>query len=328
MGILCTIPTFLLLQAWTNIPASITAMTLDSSSTLPPRLQQAISKGLLARPRPDLYVLGTVHIGSESAEEAQALIEAVKPSTVVIEIPPSRLKRIRLQNNNDKRTDKPTDVTVSKMSPPSANGMFNALRSLPSLAAAGWSKGGVAGLLFATVIVGPSLLKRSTTASEEKSTLPRRNEFTAAIEAADELGSTVIPADLEFDELISAVTQSVSPLGWVELGMNVLGETAGIRPVDPIKRLRDESIVEWADRRRDVYISRASKVHGDRTAPGLSRALVDDRDVRFTEACLKVLNANDAESSEQDQNGQSSATVCIVGLVHLDGVVDRLQVLQ
>ena len=29
-------------------------------------------------------------------------------------------------------------------------------------------------------------------------------------------------------------------------------------------------------------------------APGLSRALVDDRDARFTKACIKVINANTA----------------------------------
>jgi len=325
MELLSIISAFLLLQVWTTFPSTTTAICLDSSRTLPPRLHEAMSKGLLAQPRPDVYVLGTVHIGSESAEEAQALIEAVKPSTVVIEIPPSRLKRLR--QNNENRKHAPMDANVSKTVPPTP-GTFGALRSLPALAAAGWSKGGLAGLLFSTVIVGSSLLKRSTTVSEEEKTLPRRSEFTTAIEAADKVGSTVIPADLEFEELISAVTRSVSPLGWVKLGINVLGETAGIRPVDPIKRLREETMVQWAERRRNISISRASKVHGDKTAPGLSRALVDDRDAIFTEACLKVLEANAAKSSTQDENGQRPVTVCIIGLVHLDGVVDRLQMLQ
>jgi len=310
-----------LLQAWTKNyhASSVAAIAIDTTSTLPPRLQDAVCRGLLARPRPDIYVLGTVHVGSESAEDVQTLIETVKPSTVVIEIPPSRLKRIR-QNNNDRHKN-PTAKDHLKIEPPKS-GMINALRSLPALAAAGWSKGGIAGMLFSTVIVGSSLLKQSTTLNEEEKTLPRRNEFTAAIEAADKAGSTVIPADFEFEELITAVTQNVSPLGWIKLGINVLSETVGLRPIDPIKRRRNETMVQWAERRRDVLISRASKVHGEKMAPDLSRALVDDRDARFTKACIKVIKTTDINN--QDESEGSAIIVCVIGLVHLDGVVNRL----
>jgi hypothetical protein len=46
-------------------------------------------------------------------------------------------------------------------------------------------------------------MKRSLTANEEMGSLPRRNEFPAAIiAAADAIGATVVPADLEVAELI------------------------------------------------------------------------------------------------------------------------------
>lgn len=300
--------------------------TTSRTKTLPPRLQETMSKGSLAQPRPGLYILGTVHIGSESAEEAQALIEAVKPLTVVIEIPPSRLKRIRLDNHNDNNKNAASLSESKTLTPTSST--ISALRSLPALAAVGWTKGGLSGLIFSTLIVGSSLLKKSTTVNEEENTLPRRNEFTAAIEAADNVGSTVIPADWEFEELIGAVTRSVSPLGWVNLGMHVMSEAAGLRPVDPIWRLRDETMVEWALRRRNIATSRASKAHGEGTAPGLSRVLVDNRDARFADICLEVLHDNAATESIKDANyedGQGASVVCIVGLVHLDGVVERLR---
>eukprot|EP00586_Coscinodiscus_wailesii_P021257 CAMPEP_0172504156 /NCGR_PEP_ID=MMETSP1066-20121228/176045_1 /TAXON_ID=671091 /ORGANISM="Coscinodiscus wailesii, Strain CCMP2513" /LENGTH=46 /DNA_ID= /DNA_START= /DNA_END= /DNA_ORIENTATION= len=45
------------------------------------------------------------------------------------------------------------------------------------MASAGYSNGGISGLIFSTVIVWSSLLKRSVTNSEEMEKLPRKNEF-------------------------------------------------------------------------------------------------------------------------------------------------------
>jgi hypothetical protein len=333
----------LVLQVWGNHLGltAAAAMTLDSRRTrtitgggvgnlFPPRLQDAISKGLLAQPRPGLYVLGTVHIGSESAEEARALIEFTQPSTVVVEIPPSRLKRIRAardkKNDNQNHEQENAPSTTSNTS---TGSLMSALGSLPALANAGWSQGGLSGLLFSIAIVGSSLLKRSTTTNEEEESLPRVNEFTAAIKAADDLtGTVIIPADLEFEELIEAVACSVSPLGWCQMGMTFfLSEVVGLSPVDPIRRGTDETMVQWAKRRRDIATSRASKVHGKENAPELSRVLVDDRDEKFAEICLKVLGNKAAKNAAESEDGSmaSSATVCIVGLVHLDGVVERLR---
>lgn len=334
-----------------SYPASMSAaaMALDtgSSSTwsvtsasgrniLPPRLQETMAKGLLAEPRPGLYILGTAHIGSESAEEAQALIEFIRPSTVVVEIPPSRLKRIRFQNSRKKeeqnKITQPDESDATTVKLKKSGTMMSAIGSLPALAAAGWSQGGLSGLLFSTAIVGSSLLKRSTTASEEEVSLPRRNEFTAAIEVADSLNGAscnieIIPADLEFEDLVAAVSRSLTPIDWCKMGLNLfLSETVGILPADPIRRAKGEDMVQWANRRRDIATSRASKLHGEETAPEMSKVLVDERDAKFAEICLKVLS-NNARDAEVNDDGQvaNTATVCIVGLVHLDGVVERLQ---
>jgi len=288
----------------------------SAAMTLAPQMQLQLAKGLIAQPRPGLYILGTVHIGSQSAEEARALIEAVKPSHVVVEVPPSRVERIRRANA------KVENQGSSK--PPNNNStdLMGAIRSFPALASAGWSGGGLSGFLFSTGIVWSSLIKRSITVTEEEETLPRRNEFEAAIEAADGVGAEIIAADLEFEELIGAVARSMSPLGWVNLGMTIMSESIGMRPVDPVRRVKDESMVEWEERRRDVNTARASKEHGENGSPELSRVLVDDRDARFAQMCLELI---DGDESRLEGGGQGCVIVCIVGLVHLDGVVQILE---
>ena len=46
----------------------------------------------------DVWILGTVHLGSDSACEAEQLIEAVKPDVVVLEMAPSCLKGLELES--------------------------------------------------------------------------------------------------------------------------------------------------------------------------------------------------------------------------------------
>lgn len=164
-----------------------------------------------------------------------------------------------------------------------------------------------------------SLVKRSLTANEETNTLPRVDEFAAAIEASDDVGASVIACDVEIDQLIRDVTGSLTPMGWASLGINLAGETLGImRETDPIRRRSGESVVEWAARRRDVATARGSKMHGEKMSLGLSKVLVDDRDERFARYCRKV-------NTHLSDDGKSGTIVCfVVGLVHLDGVAKRL----
>ena len=83
---------FLVLLAANDYDASALLTT-----ELPRRLDDAIERGLLIEPIPNVFVLGTVHIGNESAEEVSLLIDSVKPSTVVVEMAPSRAHKILLQ---------------------------------------------------------------------------------------------------------------------------------------------------------------------------------------------------------------------------------------
>ena len=293
------------------------ALSMPSQQlVLPPKLQEATEKGLLIQPLPNVFLLGTVHIGSESAEEARLLIDTVKPNAVVVEVAPSRVETIRRRNKATKKArDESDDAESPSISP--SKGVL--LKSLPALAEKGWSTGGIAGLLFATTIVWGSLLKRSFTAQEEMDTLPRADEFAAAIEAADVVGASVIPCDIELEELIGNVIQSLSLLGWMSLATNVAAETIGLREVDPIRRQRGETVVDWATRRRDIATSRASRIHGEELSEGLNTALVDDRDDRFAQYCKKVIELS------EDMKGGRDIIVCIVGLVHIDGVGARLQ---
>jgi len=290
------------------------------SSMLPPKLQAAGDKGLLLRPLPNVFLLGTVHIGSESAEEAKLLIDAVKPKAVVVEIAPSRVETIRRRNEaTEKARDENKDVESPRVSSSNGNDPGVLLKSLPVLAEKGWSSGGIAGLLFATAIVWGSLLKRSFTAQEETDALPRADEFAAAIEAADAIGASVIPCDVELEELIGNAVRSLSLLGWMSLAMNVAAETIGLRDVDPIRRRRGETIFDWAMRRRDIATARASRIHGQKLSEGLNKALVDDRDDRFARYCEKVIELSEGMDVAGD------VIVCVVGLVHIDGVARRLR---
>ena len=289
-------------------------------SVVTPQLKQAEEYGLLVHLEPDLHILGTVHIGARSAEEAQVLIETVQPSNVVIEIPPSRLERIRssIRTKNKQKLDSSSgnDMIKSKSNDrPQSRTIVGAMSAYPSLAIAGWSQGGISGFLFSTLIVWPSLLKRSITGNEEEEILPRRNEFEAAIEAADRIGANIIPVDLEFDELVQSFVDSMSILSWMNLARAIFVQSIGLVPVDPVKRQKGESLVEWETRRRQVTTSRASRIHGEKLCPKLSRMLVDNRDKTFAEACLKAMDNN---------VGLGRKTVCIVGLVHVDGIVKGL----
>mmetsp|Transcript_1994 Transcript_1994/g.4326 ORF Transcript_1994/g.4326 Transcript_1994/m.4326 type:complete len:300 (+) Transcript_1994:111-1010(+) len=286
--------------ALTPLPTPVRTMTLPS------RLHRLESKGLLARPRPNVYVLGTVHIGEKSADEAALLIESVRPRAVIIEVAPSRVAKMRRDNEAGRSPESPP---LNPAADPNV-----ALLSLPALVERGFAGGGIGGILFAALILWPSLLKRSFTADEEANTLPRRNEFAAAVKAADTVGARIIAADLEMDELIGSVSRALSFSEWCKLAAVSAEEQLGLRMVDPIRRRRGESITDWADRRRSIDTARASRSHGKESSAAFSRVLVDGRDDRFAENCLVALD------SEGEQ-----PVVCVVGLVHLDGVVERLQ---
>ena len=311
------------------------------------------SRGMLARPHPNLYILGTVHIGSKSAQEAELLIETVQPTNVVVEIPPSRLKRmiqkkkevptsVSMAMENEERSNTvPNANTTNTNASVSKGGWIHAIHTFPALATAGYEKGGVSGLLFSTIILWSSLLKRSTTAGEEANSLPRRNEFEAAVMACrnrtrtlDANGNVnvnvnvnVIAADLEFEQLIQSISQNMTPTSWFQLGLTLIQQAIGIRPTDPVRRRRDESILEWEERRRNIDTARASRDHGRLTNPELDQVLVTERDEGFARCCLDVLDWN-VEGEDDDGGGGGSGgevTVCIVGLVHLDGIVEVCQ---
>ena len=276
------------------------------SVVLPSQLQNAVQQGLLVEePIPNLYILGTVHIGSKSADEARVLIEAVRPTKVIVELPPSRLSRVRAKIKA-KKEDKSSLSNSERVTFLRAIGMY------PSLALAGWSKGGISGFLFSTSIVWPSLLKRSITGNEEEDELPRVNEFDATVEAGDKFDAEIIAGDLEFEELIQSIVSSMTPISWMKVGGRLSLEAIGLQPTDPIRRKKGESLADWEARRRSVSTARSSRTHGEISAPEIHNTVVVERDEKFAQLCLEALESNER-------------VVCVCGLVHLDGILEKLQ---
>ena len=101
-----------------------------------------MAEGLLVQPlprqQPNLYVLGTVHIGAESAQEATLLIETVRPQIVVLEVAPSRVEIIRRRNNNNSSKNDVSNSSNNNSSSSSSNNYnnnpFALLQALPALA--------------------------------------------------------------------------------------------------------------------------------------------------------------------------------------------------
>ena len=286
-------------------------------STLTPRLKEAVAGGLLVQPKPNLYILGTVHIGSESAFEAEELIAVVRPDTVIVEVAPSRLQVLQQQaaarNDSRRKANKeekrPAEEKRTKTDP------ISAIFSWPAFAERGWSAGGFMGFVFASAVLWPSFVKRSFTVNEEETELPRRDEFAAAIQAAIAIKTAIIvAADSELDELILDCAQAMSIGDWIQFGYrDAIETTLGLRPKDPIRRQTGESLQEWATRRRTIDTARASKAHGEEVSSSFSRVVVDRRDSRFANACLEALEADPQQT-----------IVCVVGLVHVDGICASL----
>ena len=311
------------------------SVTPSLSAALHPELQNAVSKGLLVQPkgRPNVFLLGTVHIGSQSAREAQVLIETVQPKTVVLEMPPSRQRRIRRQKQSSRvskddeiQMSVPLDQVQSNSSAKAQNSVLKAIQAIPSLAMSGYQNGGFSGLIFTTFIVGGSLMKQAMSSKEENYKLTRQNEFLAAMDTVDTINVNraesgdeiihVLAADLEFEEIIDSIVKSMSILKWIELGAHIFEESIGIKEVDPVRRRPNESFAEWEQRRRDVMTARASREHGENVAGGeLGSVLVNKRDDNFVSVCKNALT-----EGKEDMD----TLVCVVGLVHLDGLCKGL----
>ncbi|CAJ1962370.1 unnamed protein product [Cylindrotheca closterium] len=292
-------------------------------------MQALVSKGLLAQPLPNLYVLGTIHIGSKSADDVNRVLNSVQPSTVIVELPPSRLPTILKSKNIMQQYSDEIDGSKQKIaSNPRKTSLIQVIATLPSMAGAGLSIAGFPGMMVMISLLWPSLVKQtwSLKNSEQKGhELERRNEFEVAVAVANILGASVVAADWELEELVQRLASSLTVLDWIQLmwGGLVL-EPLGIQPIDPLQRKSDESSVEWEERRRDIWTARASLEHAQTYTPAVDQVLVHGRNQYFAELCLKEIYSQE-ETMEGEGNVGSSQLkpiVCIVGLAHVDGVCE------
>ncbi len=368
---------------------------------------------MLLRPHPNLYILGTVHIGSKSAQDVENVMKIIQPSTMIVEIPPSRCIRIQQKiiqedwnkekDNNDGNDDDDNDVQQNLQQPQQSlqtqkptMDIPSVIGTLPSLVMAGYTKGGISGVIFSIFMVWSTLLKQSSTATmtmmkedKEEERLVRINEFETAIRIAtaqslmrkrksmamtnnkeekdyykyknknddDEKDKgqskknsdndngddiKIIPADIEFEELIQRIAKNMTFLQWIQLGFSLLQQELGILPKDPIQRKTDmknyESWKEWETRRRDIKVARASRIHGEEIMSlPLSNVLVNQRDDEFARICIEELmlvssscqyDSSDEEDHKEEDDivaGDKPIIMCVVGLVHVDGIVSRVQ---
>ena len=313
---------------------------------LPSTLDAALSRGMLASFTSPLaapsssapavavgdcevWILGTVHLGSESAFEARELIAAVEPDVVVLEMPPLRLAAI----------SKATLTPRPAATPPGA--LFAPLISR------GLKVYGLSGALVCAILWW-ELYTRSTTKDEEEAVMPRMDEFVAAATAATASAASttaqVVAADWETDDLIMRAAAAMSVGEWVRLGAaSAVDALTGAR--DPLKRRRtaagNEPVTAWADRRRDIETSRASRAFAEARSPALERVLVDDRNAAFVQAARSAAREAVSEAMGQaveratreglndgaaaaEAAAQPRRVVFCVGLVHLDGLKSRL----
>ena len=168
----------------------------------------------------EVYLLGTVHLGSDSAYEAEELIGAVKPDVVVLEMMPSRLNAL----------PSPPAATAAVALPAKVSTKVEPWSLLSPLVSRGWAAGGMGGAITCLVLWW-EVLERSRTRDEEDAELPRRDEFVAAAAAAAAVATTtdsppplpptpvVVAADWELDELIRRVATAMTGVDWARLAL-------------------------------------------------------------------------------------------------------------
>ena len=230
------------------VPAVALALSLQP---LPACLSDAAARGLLitvppaACARREVVLLGAVHLGNASAHDIRELISRTHPATAVLELSPSRLDAIRARLQRSSFAD-------AAPFPPQSPGAWTLMLSLLRL---GWAAGGLGGVGVACVMAR-EVLERERTREEEERDLPKEDAFAAAVAAADAVGAEIIAADLELHEIINAICRNMDPISWTRL---LAAELRGESARDPIKRGHfntDETLSDWADRRRNISLAR------------------------------------------------------------------------
>lgn len=324
---------------------STSRSTLLSSSS---EMQKLVSKGLLVQPIPNLYILGTIHIGSRSAEDVKVVVKSLQPSQVIVELPPSRLSAIlkseviiqqyrdekdESTENYEKNNQTITHITTSK----NTSNIFQVFGALPSMAAAGLSYAGLPGMMVTVFLLWSSLMKQTWSLNASKNAndgddLIRCNEFEAAVAMASIVDARIIAADWELEELVQRLASNLTLLDWIQLlwGAFIL-QAVGMQPPDPLQRKPGESAVVWEERRRNISTARASLQHAQNYTPAVDQVLVHQRNQHFAELCLKTACPEESTTTTKDNSKdapttcQQNPTICIVGLAHLDGISELCQ---
>lgn len=209
----------------------------------PASLQQAADRGLLrTAAKGRVHVLGTVHAGNASAMEARALIEHVRPDTVVVEMDKDKAKSLvlgpaRPAGGRRRSADGGLLLDLS-----SRHGCFGALM---------WSE------LRAQQRQGGGGDRAE-------------DEFAAAVAAAVAAGAAVVGADPPLEELSRRANDRLTAFDWARVFAG--GGT------DPVKRRDGEAYGGWLDRRRSPATAAASVRFQEARCAALSGVLLGDRD--------------------------------------------------
>lgn len=191
----------------------------------------------------EVYLVGTAHVSQKSAAEVRDMIKLVKPETVVMELCPTRLAKLRDSNQS---------------SPGFVQALFSSL-GLP---------GGLQSKLVGAGLSGMYGVLRSFG-------LEPGAEFRAGIEEADRIGARIVCGDQ--DQRLTA--QRISENLKLSDIMGMMSSTSSL-PLDLQEQFKSFT-ASFEDRIESLKTREAARAMSDtirKVNPGVAAALIDERD--------------------------------------------------
>lgn len=206
----------------------------------------------------EIFLVGTAHVSSASAEEVRDVIKQVKPGTVMVELCAGRAEQM-LRGNDQQQ--------------------FNFLKSL-------MSKLGGGSQSFAEMIAGAGL--QAMYRSLKYAGLDPGAEFKVAMQEAKAMNARLVYGDQDVNKTMSRISQH---LGLQNL-MRMLGAAIGggstlksaVKDLDNEKLSLTDRVEAMKTRRSVTEMMEAMR----QLNPGLVRALIDERDQVMVDNLAKL----------------------------------------
>lgn len=267
---------------------------------------QAVSRLVNAETAQEVYVIGTAHISTLSAELVRDTIRIVQPDQVMIELDSQRVK---------KRAPAPASATSSAGAAPNEK---PPPATFWDLVKAEWAKPVSLGEKVANVEAGIIGLAISSLYQKlDKMGFSSGQEFMTAIREADASGAALVLGDRPVDMTLKRLQQSIEKTGFNEVMAfaNSQAESSDEKILTSKLEAKETSLVdaqelastiETLKERKNVRKIMASLKD---SLPEVYQALIGERDVYMADSILKA---------------DGRRTVAVVGMAHMDGIERRL----